>query len=143
MFFCFAFILIVFLSLLPLLMPSATSDDVFPAPFSPSFHRLSFAYATPKVRLCYDYPLPHVRAYGFAKLRRKCHIVKFIFPQPRQKPFGKVYPRCRQGLGKVLAYSSHTQTGLLSMATLCHHYANTMRSAGEGYGQACPGRGLS
>ena len=50
---------------------------------------------------------------------------------------GKEFPRCRQGLGKGMAYSSHTQTGLLSMATLCHHYANTMRTAAEGYGINC------
>ena len=42
-------------------------------------------------------------------------------------PFGKVFPRCRQGLGKVLAYSSHTQSGLLSMPTLCQHYAKCGR----------------
>ena len=40
--------------------------------------------------------------------------------------FGKVFPRYWQGHGKVQAYSSHTQTGLLSKTGVSHHYANTM-----------------
>ena len=54
-----------------------------------------------KIRLRYNKPLSHAHAYGFAKLRRKCHIVKFIFSQGFSQGANSVYPSSTQGVAKL------------------------------------------
>ena len=121
------------------------------------FPRLNFAYTLPILRLWYQrqfrfwfaplrsqavrwysggfWALPSVTLLHLGKTSELAlHSTSVTFPSEDD---GKNLARCRQGLGKVQPYSSHTQTSLLSMATLCHHYANAMRSAGEGYGINC------
>lgn len=146
MFFCFAFILIVFLSLLclfflsswsllPLLMPSATSDDVFPTPFSPSFHRPRSAYTSHKVHLCYDYPLPTRTRVWICKITKKMPYSEIYFSTALARSLfarctqgdGKVQPRTWQGVGILFAYSNRPFEYGYTMPSLCEHYAKCGR----------------
>ena len=108
--------------------PLCPSMFVFKS-FLPSFHSLFAPFSPPKLHLRYAHTTtkspPHARAYGFAKVRRKCHIGKFIFPPSVLNPFsqgaGTVSPSSTQGVAKYFPSPSRL-----------HGFANTLPNAWEG-----------
>ena len=86
-----------------------------------------------KIRLRYNKPLSHAHAYGFAKLRRKCHIVKFIFSQGFSQGANSVYPSSTQGVPKYFPRSSQVVPKSKLPPWAWQSLAKCMGKAGEGW----------